>query len=964
MKKLLTLLMLTLCITTFAQSRRPIDNRHPMWMIHVDVWNEADPQKIIDLVPEDIKPYVCMNLSLSCQYDKDLKIYKMPQDAIQTYRSWASVCCKNNLWFTCQPASGGHTHLQDDAYHADASFAIMESFFKDYKNFLGWNYAEQFWGFGEPNDASSSTDSDRIKFFARLVPMHQKYGGFLTISFCGNVWSHPVNPIGMMKRNADFLNACKAAPEAVLFLYKYTTSANWFNNESVTMAPFISGLAKNYGVRYDNCGWNGMIDEFAKENEAYKNMAYPGAVGVAPVLEQMALNGACVWDGPELIWTEDFRNLSPTKTADGYTQRNWTTFTNFDNIWVDMWRKVIDGTIYIPSREEVIARTKICIINDISASQDATSLKVNAYAAPIDLYHGLYLQDDPANARTSMEGGIGTINGYGNNNYLYFKKTGRYQTIPVVIDLFDNVAKKIPTQIKRSAINNKTAWANQAAKVQLFNANYPEISSGDLFVARNKNALVCYYPYSFMNEKTTASASIPLKYNTCQKVDLKFAQYSSAIINEYSNQMVCYFNNYRADDTSVKSDVITIYGAKSQPKATLAERRQPSNASAKATISESWNGGVYTCTLSHCGPCDLTIACAGEESNRSTDYLPSTALDAASIKQPTSYATDLTIEAEDMDYKNIASCVTHQYNWNGGQLRNIRGHSAMGFQMMGTNNAASLRWSGTINKTSMYEVRIKYMSKGAGTITSSFGDAEDVSLDVENTGTEWRYATYKASAKEGENTFTVINTGGVDMYIDNVTFSPIYIALNGVGNAEAIGDRHYFKTTTWAYFPSDILKGKKVEEVGGLYIECGEESTTGYRLDFEIFDAEGKKINDDWYIGSAVEGTSSSDPVFSKTYHLQELLSQFIKQYPGCTFGQIRLNTAIPENSEDNYFFTLTDLKPIYGELEGIGLHMANKHTSEEAGRYKVTGEQVNQNNRGFQIVRMKDGSFKKEIIR
>lgn len=964
MKKLLTLLMLTLCITTFAQSRRPIDNRHPMWMIHVDVWNEADPQKIIDLVPEDIKPYVCMNLSLSCQYDKDLKIYKMPQDAIQTYRSWASVCCKNNLWFTCQPASGGHTHLQDDAYHADASFAIMESFFKDYKNFLGWNYAEQFWGFGEPNDASSSTDSDRIKFFARLVPMHQKYGGFLTISFCGNVWSHPVNPIGMMKRNADFLNACKAAPEAVLFLYKYTTSANWFNNESVTMAPFISGLAKNYGVRYDNCGWNGMIDEFAKENEAYKNMAYPGAVGVAPVLEQMALNGACVWDGPELIWTEDFRNLSPTKTADGYTQRNWTTFTNFDNIWVDMWRKVIDGTIYIPSREEVIARTKICIINDISASQDATSLKVNAYAAPIDLYHGLYLQDDPANARTSMEGGIGTINGYGNNNYLYFKKTGRYQTIPVVIDLFDNVAKTIPTQIKRSAINNKTAWANQAAKVQLFNANYPEISSGDLFVARNKNALVCYYPYSFMNEKTTASARIPLKYNTCQKVDLKFAQYSSAIINEYSDQMVCYFNNYRADDTSVKSDVITIYGAKSQPKATLAERRQPSNASAKATISESWNGGVYTCTLSHCGPCDLTIACAGEESNRSTDYLPSTALDAASIKHPTSYATDLTIEAEDMDYKNIASCVTHQYNWNGGQLRNIRGHSAMGFQMMGTNNAASLRWSGTINKTSMYEVRIKYMSKGAGTITSSFGDAEDVSLDVENTGTEWRYATYKASAKEGENTFTVINTGGVDMYIDNVTFSPIYIALNGVGNAEAIGDRHYFKTTTWAYFPSDILKGKKVGEVGGLYIECGEESTTGYRLDFEIFDAEGKKINDDWYIGSAVEGTSSSDPVFSKTYHLQELLSQFIKQYPGCTFGQIRLNTAIPENSEDNYFFTLTDLKPIYGELEGIGLHMANKHTSEEAGRYKVTGEQVNQNNRGFQIVRMKDGSFKKEIIR
>lgn len=950
-----------LCITTLAQTRRPIDNRHPMWMIHVDVWNEADPQKIIDLVPEDIKPYVCMNLSLSCQYDKDLKIYKMPQSAIQTYRSWASVCCKNNLWFTCQPASGGHTHLQDDANHADESFAIMESFFKDYKNFLGWNYAEQFWGFGEPNDASSSKDTDRIKFFARLVPMHHKYGGFLTISFCGNVWSHPVNPIGMMKRNADFLNACKESPEAVLFLYKYTTSANWFNNESVTLAPFISGLAKNYGVRYDNCGWNGMIDEFAKENESYKGMAYPGAVGVAPVLEQMALNGACVWDGPELIWTEDFRNLSTSKTADGYTRRNWTTFANFDNIWVDMWRKVIDGTIYIPSREEVIGRTKICVVNDISASQDATGLKVNAYAAPIDLYHGLYLQDDPANSRTSMEGGIGNVNGYGNNNYLYFKKTGRYQSIPVVIDLFDNVAKKIPNQIKRSAINNKSAWANQSAKVQFFNANYPEVSTGDLFVARNKNALVCYYPYSFMNEKKTASASIPLKYNSCQKIDLKFAQYSSAIINEYSDQMVCYFNNYRSDDTSLKSDVITIYGAKTQPKATLDERRQQSNASAKATLTESWEGGVYTCTLSHCGPCDLTISCAGNESNRSKDYLPSESLDESSIKQPTSHAADLIIEAEDMDYKNIYSCVTHQYNWNGGQLRSIRGHSAMGFQMMGTNSAASLRWSGYIGKSSMYEVRVKYMSKGAGTISSSFGDVENVILDVENTGAEWKYATYKTNVNEGVNTFSVVNTGGVDLYIDNVTFSPIYIALTGAGNTEVIGDRHYFKTTTWAYFLSDILKGKKVEDVGGLIIECGEESTTGYRLDFEIYDADGNKVTKDWHIGSAAAGTSSPDPILSKTYNLHELLSQFITQYPGCTFGQIRLNTAIPTDSEDKYFFTLTKLDFINGGLSS-DIPLVNDQILEEDARYDITGKRVNQNDRGFHIIRMKDGSIKKEI--
>ena len=67
MKNLLSCLLMTLALTlvtvnTTAQTRRPIDAQHPLWMIHVDVWNAADPQKIIDLIPEDIRPFVCMNL--------------------------------------------------------------------------------------------------------------------------------------------------------------------------------------------------------------------------------------------------------------------------------------------------------------------------------------------------------------------------------------------------------------------------------------------------------------------------------------------------------------------------------------------------------------------------------------------------------------------------------------------------------------------------------------------------------------------------------------------------------------------------------------------------------------------------------------------------------------------------------------------------------------------------------------
>ncbi|MDO4957782.1 MAG: glycoside hydrolase family 98 domain-containing protein, partial [Prevotellaceae bacterium] len=151
MKRIFTALVIFLTLSLFstdalAQQRRPVDSKHPLWLVHVDVWNQADPQKIIDLIPDDIKPYVCLNLSLSCAYDTKLNIHQRPQNAVRTYKSWATICQQNRMWFTLQPASGGHTHIHEN------DLETFEYFFKHYPNFLGWNYAEQFWGFDEAGD--------------------------------------------------------------------------------------------------------------------------------------------------------------------------------------------------------------------------------------------------------------------------------------------------------------------------------------------------------------------------------------------------------------------------------------------------------------------------------------------------------------------------------------------------------------------------------------------------------------------------------------------------------------------------------------------------------------------------------------------------------------------------------------------------------------------------------------------
>lgn len=810
MKKTLLLIAGLFCLTSgiLAQQRRPIDSKHPLWMIHIDVWNTADPQKIIDLVPEDIRPYVCMNLSLSCQYDKDKNVYKMPQNAVRTYKSWASVCQHNGLWFTCQPASGGRTHLQT------TDLETFEYFFKRYPNFLGWNYAEQFWGFDE-GDMGSAKQVDQIALFAELVKMSHNYGGFLTISFCGNIWSHGLNPIGMLKRNSALLNACKQYPEAILWLYKYTTSSCFYNNESVTFGPFISGLTKNYGVRYDNCGWNGALEALLGENHG---KTYPVAAGIGTVMEQMGVNGGAVWDGPELIWTEDFKETDKT-TVDGYTRRNWDTYEGFRGAWIDMFRKVIDGTLYIPTRQEVVEKTKIVVINDKTSGSDEEQ-----YASWGNLYDGLYKQSDPFNKD----------NGQWMNNFCYFKSTGRYGAIPIVTALYDDLAKAIPLKVRRS--NYSTRWNSQTRKVNDFNTRYPELSKGDLYVNRFKNQLVTYMPFTYLNSKKTATGEIPLQYNTCDSLKLTLGKLGSALVREYNDHIHFYLNNFRTDTTALVTETIVVTGAKAEPTYTLTQHEL-----ANCNASAEWDSakGAYTLTVKHMGALDLTINCEGDATERSTDLADATTLSSDLPLQPAEYHGEIIIEAEDMDYKNIKSCVTNPYY----SYPDVRGHSGNGFIDMGTNTSGALRHQLTVAEDGNYRIAVRYTCPSKTGRTRFAVNGTTKQLKVEKTAeNEWRKVTFDAKLKAGQNDFVMTNTSGQPAYIDQIIYSPADVeaeqylitirkAKHGLVTSD-VSEAAEGDTVTLSIIPDEGYKLNELRIVNGVNF------TMGTAIELSTFDPQ------------------------------------------------------------------------------------------------------------------------------
>jgi hypothetical protein len=709
--------------------RRPTSPASPMWQIHIDTWNYPDPQKIIDLIPKDIRPYVVFNLSFSVSHNTTTGKWLQVDSAYETAKSWLRTCAQNQVWAMIQQSSGGFAHF------SDFDLSVYEEFYRDYPNFIGFNYAEQFWGFG---DTWSVTWAQRMAHFTDLMKLNQKYGGYLCVSWCGA--GSDINPVAMMKRNPDFAAICKETPEHFILCEKFTSTDAFSDIESVCEGAYLSGFSGQYGIRFDQCGW--------VPDSAATDLTYPVAAGAAPILEHIMLTGETVIDGPELIWAQDFKELSTATTSDGYTMRRWGTYPQFENISIDIFRKILDSTVRILSRKEVIDRTKVVIVNDVTSG---TAQEI--YSSPLTMFEGLYRMDDDGNFSL---------------NTSWFKKTGRYPAIPTVYELGDSLANTFQTPVDKSTYS--TRWPSIADKVTEFNTLFSEEYTGDLYAGRSENGWVTYNPFK---TGKTANASIPLKYNTCDSIHLTYCQYTTGIIKEYSDKLTFYLTNYDNYYTSLKTDTIKIYGSTLEPTYSYEDRADHE----ASTVTSNWSDGVFTLYVNHNGPLDLIVDCSGTATDRLTTY---TTASLVVPNAPSVYTGPRQYEAECFDRKSVSSVVTSGYS---GTIRNYTGQ---GYLKFGTSSSAVARDTVNALRKGKYKILTKYLTS-SGTVTTVDLYVNGVKVATpEFTKTvndsTWSVDTTSATLNAGDNIimYKANNTGTYSLSIDNIIITQG--ADNGVYN--------------------------------------------------------------------------------------------------------------------------------------------------------------------------------------
>lgn len=694
MQSAINTIIVTVCVllqiaTSYAQAplRRPLSPTTPMFLYQVQQTDPEDPQACINSVPADVRPYTVMEYCMGAEGGAQTNGY-----AFADY--FCNVCQQNGVWCMFQCSSGDANTMNN------LSIADYQALFQKYPNLIGFSFAEQNYGFvTTSSEWGPSSFSDRLNLFSNLLPLCNQYGTYLYVSEMQSISNPEYDPIAKFKASPAFANATRMYKSNYIVGDKFTSGRGYYDNESVTLGVYLSGHAGNYAVRFDETAWGsaGYTELYGLQNPTVTNgntgFSTPEAAHGIPIVDHMLLQGATVLDGPEF---PEYSTINLGRVMPCYS-----------NTTCDIFRKILDGTIQIPSLSNVLANTPIAYVCDQND---------NVTGGPYEtgIYDGLYMMD-----------------GDGVNNHTWFKSSGRYSSIPAI---YTNAAYELSgfsTNVLQSQYTNR--WPTFQAKMNEFNDNFPSYYSTNnspFFAALRGNRWFTYNPY--LDSNVTVSATLNLQYNTCSNLFLQYPPQTFAVITESNQSLQIYFNNYftdkdglwvsnnvnqttflnnflanPTDDTTntIRTTIFQISGCTNVPTYTLTDR----GIHPVTTNSSTFANGVFTLTLTGNGPCDIIINCSGNAVRTNTaparnvmvppaNYVPDVPAPPAVVTAMPGYGqATLSWSATNCLYYNIKRGTSIN-----GPFTNIA---------VGVTNSVNL-YSDFVNGTTVYNTTLNYTDSG------------------------------------------------------------------------------------------------------------------------------------------------------------------------------------------------------------------------------------------------------------
>ncbi|WP_339320688.1 discoidin domain-containing protein [Paenibacillus sp. FSL R10-2734] len=529
--------------------RLTVNNTHPLNMIGFYYSDSSDLVQLWNSVPDNQKPYSTI-----------LLIAENSLNNTATVKNWITARLDeaeaNNISVMVQAING------ETKKSTAIPISWFEGLMQNYTSLKGFNAAELYnsipW-YGQ-------TEGNHSQYLADLLNMTSQYGGLFVWSDT-NIFSANGTVLDWIQNNSNLIEAMRAHKDNFAFIYKESFTDR--SSDSLGLGLFLSGLAGNWGTSSDwwhwqLAGYGQLFGNWNSANGDWKQIfTYPESMYVMDMI-RAASEGATIFKS-EAGWysTSNQGRLTP-----GYVHAT-----------LPYLNKILDGSIHIPTRAEVLAKNKFAYIGR------------PAFSVP-----------------------------YESNYSAIFMKTGRYGIIPL-----------LPTNSNAAELANFENTSTVAKNEAYFQSLYPEETyATDTFASRNGNTW--YWMNSSENTDIFQSSTLKPQVNTSGYFNIGANPHTYAVITESADTFNVHLNNYRVnkssiyngtswdkaainsyiyntysttpDDTTLRNTIIKVSGNYNGDKPTLSITGDNG-----FTYTETWNASsnLYTLSIMHNGPVDLVI---------------------------------------------------------------------------------------------------------------------------------------------------------------------------------------------------------------------------------------------------------------------------------------------------------------------------------------------------------------------
>ncbi|CAI6039855.1 glycosyl hydrolase family 98 C-terminal domain-containing protein [Cohnella sp. JJ-181] len=448
--------------------RRVVNNTHPLNMIGFYYSDSSNLPQLWNSIPANQKPYSTI-----------LLIAENSLNNTATVKNWITARldeCQAGQMSCMVQAINGETKK---------SLAIpvswFESLMQNYTSLIGFNAAELY----NSIPFYGQTEGDHSQYVADLLNMAANYGGLFVWSDT-NIFSANGTLLDWIQNNSNLIAAMRAHKDNFSMIYKQSYTDN--STEGLSLGLFLSGLAGNWGISSDwwhwqLAGYGQLFGGWNGANGDWKQIfTYPEAMYVQDLI-RVASEGGTVFKS-EAGWysTSNQGRLTP-----GYVHAA-----------LPFLDKVINGSIHIPTRAEVLAKNKFAYVGK------------PAWSVPyMSNYSGIYM------------------------------KTGRYGIIPL-----------LPTNANAAELANFENTSTTPKDEAYFQSLYPsETYASNTFASRNGSTW--YWMNSSENTDVYQSSKLMPKTNPSTYFYIGANPHTYAVVTESATQFKVHLNNYRVDKSAI-----------------------------------------------------------------------------------------------------------------------------------------------------------------------------------------------------------------------------------------------------------------------------------------------------------------------------------------------------------------------------------------------------------------------------